>query len=47
LSLEDSLDFIADDELMEVTPENIRLRKKLLSDTARNRQKRNLAKGRL
>jgi GTP-binding protein len=47
LSLEDSLDFIADDELVEVTPQNIRLRKKLLSDTARNRQKRNLAKGRV
>ena len=45
LSLEDSLDFIADDELVEVTPQNIRLRKKLLSDTARNRQRRNLAKG--
>ncbi len=45
LSLEDSLDFIADDELVEVTPENVRLRKRLLSDTARNRQRRNLAKG--
>lgn len=47
LSLEDSLDFIADDELVEVTPENIRLRKKLLSDTARNRQRRNRAKDRV
>jgi GTP-binding protein len=45
LSLEDSLDFISDDELVEVTPDNIRLRKKLLSDTARNRQRRNVAKG--
>ena len=47
LSLEDSLDFIANDELVEVTPQNIRLRKKLLSDTARNRQKRNLARSRV
>jgi GTP-binding protein len=30
LSLEQSLDFIADDELVEVTPENIRLRKRIL-----------------
>jgi len=30
LSLEQSLEFIADDELMEVTPKNIRLRKKIL-----------------
>ena len=27
LSLEDALEYIGDDELMEVTPENIRLRK--------------------
>ena len=47
LSLEDALDFIADDELVEVTPQNFRLRKKLISSTARNRQRRNLAKGRV
>ena len=46
LSLEDALDFIADDELMEVTPQNFRLRKKVISGTARHRQRRNLAKGR-
>ena len=46
LSLEDALDFIADDELVEVTPQNVRLRKKLLPGTARHRQQRNLAKGR-
>ena len=46
LSLEDALDFIADDELVEVTPQNFRLRKKVLSGTARHRQQRNLAKGR-
>ena len=47
LSLEDALDFIADDELVEVTPQNFRLRKKLISDTARNRHRKNVAKGRV
>ena len=47
LSLEDALDFIADDELVEVTPQNFRLRKKVISSTARHRQRRNLAKGRV
>ncbi|HOQ36463.1 MAG TPA: translational GTPase TypA [Acetivibrio sp.] len=35
LSLEQSLEFIADDELMEVTPKNIRLRKKILDTEMR------------
>ena len=47
LSLEDALDFIADDELVEVTPQNFRLRKKELSGTARHRQQRNLAKSKV
>ena len=46
LSLEDALDFIADDELVEITPRSFRLRKKVVSATARNRQRRNHAKGR-
>ena len=46
LSLEDALEFIADDELVEVTPQSFRLRKKVLSGTARRRQDRSLAKGR-
>jgi GTP-binding protein len=37
LSLEQAIDFIAKDELVEVTPENIRLRKKLLSYAQRLR----------
>lgn len=37
LSLEESLDFIEDDELVEVTPKSIRLRKKLLSAHERKR----------
>jgi len=35
LSLEQSLDFIEDDELVEVTPQNIRLRKRILTHGAR------------
>ena len=46
LSLEDALDFIGDDELVEVTPLNIRLRKKELSGSIRHRVERNLVKGR-
>jgi GTP-binding protein len=38
LSLEESLDFLEDDELLEVTPENLRLRKRYL--TANERSKR-------
>ncbi|HTM63753.1 MAG TPA: translational GTPase TypA [Gammaproteobacteria bacterium] len=37
LSLEQSLEFIEDDELVEVTPHNIRLRKKFLKENERKR----------
>jgi len=37
LSLEQAIDFINNDELVEVTPENIRLRKKLLTQAQRLR----------
>jgi len=37
MSLEQSIDFINKDELVEVTPENIRLRKKILKETMRLR----------
>ena len=36
-TLEQALEFIEDDELVEVTPESIRLRKKLLTENARKR----------
>ncbi len=36
-TLEQALEFIEDDELVEVTPESIRLRKKLLTETERKR----------
>ncbi len=35
LSLEDSLEFIADDELLEVTPKSIRIRKRILDNAIR------------
>ena len=38
-TLEQALDFIEDDELVEVTPENIRVRKKLLKENERKRAK--------
>ena len=38
LSLEQCLEFLADDELLEVTPENLRLRKRLLDHGARMRE---------
>lgn len=38
LSLEQCLEFLADDELLEVTPEHLRLRKRLLDHAARMRQ---------
>ena len=40
MSLEQSIEFIADDELVEVTPENIRLRKKILDTKTREREAR-------
>lgn len=40
LSLEQSLDFLEDDELLEVTPKNIRLRKRILNATLRARAKK-------
>ena len=39
LSLEDSLEFLADDELLEVTPKSIRIRKRTLSNTLRAKER--------
>ncbi len=41
LSLEQSLEFIDTDELLEVTPKSLRIRKKILDSTARYRAKKN------
>ena len=40
MSLEQCLDFLAEDELLEVTPQNLRLRKKYLTKIERVRQER-------
>lgn len=40
MSLEKAIEFIAEDELVEVTPKNIRLRKKILDTKTRERQAR-------
>ncbi len=42
-SLEQALEFLDDDELLEVTPTNLRLRKKLLTETDRKRESRQKA----
>jgi GTP-binding protein len=44
-SLEQALEFIDDDELVEVTPASIRLRKKLLTENERKRESRKAADG--
>jgi GTP-binding protein len=44
LSLEQALEFIADDELVEVTPETIRLRKRVLAANLRPKKKEAEAK---
>ncbi len=40
LSLDESLDFISSDELVEVTPQSLRLRKRKLSSSARQKRRR-------
>ena len=42
MSLEDALEYIGDDELVEVTPKNIRIRKLILDDAAAKRQARGI-----
>jgi len=44
MSLEKAIEFIQDDELVEVTPKNIRLRKKILDSKERERAARNANK---
>ncbi len=46
LSLDEALDFIASDELVEVTPQNYRMRKKVLSTSGRSRHRANSARDR-
>jgi len=40
LSLEEALDYISEDELVEVTPKSVRIRKKFLTENERKKSKR-------
>lgn len=46
MSLDDAIEYIAEDELMEVTPINIRLRKKILNNEERGKLKKSAQKAR-
>ena len=41
MSLENSIEFLADDELLEITPNNLRIRKKILDKALRAKSKKN------
>ena len=41
MSLEEALEFIEDDELIEITPKEFRLRKKILDSQKRYKSKKN------
>ncbi len=45
MSLEDCIEFLAQDELMEVTPKSIRIRKRILDHTIRMRERGKLLRG--
>ena len=45
LSLEEAIEFLANDELLEVTPKNIRIRKVILDHTMRLREKGKMLRG--
>ncbi len=47
LSLDDAIEYLSDDELLEVTPENFRIRKRILSAHERGRQNKNTKKAML
>ena len=40
LSIERALEIMADDEYLEITPKNVRLRKKFLTEQARSKNKK-------
>ncbi len=45
LSLEEAIEFIGDDELLEITPKNVRIRKTILDHTMRLREKGKMLRG--
>ena len=46
-TLEESLDIISEDDLIEITPDNLRLRKKILSGDARHRHEKSRSKSKV
>jgi GTP-binding protein len=40
MTLEEAIDYISNDEYVEITPESIRLRKKYLTETERKKNER-------
>ena len=44
MSLEEAIEYIADDELIEVTPKNVRLRKRILNTELRLKEEAKLKK---
>jgi GTP-binding protein len=47
LSLDEAIEYLADDELLEVTPESYRIRKRLLNTEKRGRQNKRAKEGEL
>ncbi len=44
MSLDEAIEYLADDELLEVTPQNYRVRKKILSTDERGKMQKRAAK---
>jgi GTP-binding protein len=44
LSLDDCIEFLAEDELLEVTPESLRIRKRILDSERRLKERKRLEK---
>jgi GTP-binding protein len=45
MSLEEAIEFIADDELIEITPKSLRIRKRILNTANRLKAQSKLKKG--
>jgi GTP-binding protein len=45
MSLEEHIEFLADDEILEVTPKSLRMRKIILDHNLRNRERGKILRG--
>ena len=45
MSLDDAIDYISDDEFVEITPKNVRLRKRILNTEDRRSARKNKQNG--